>query len=630
MPSPHYPSNPSPLQPEAFITLPLGTVKPRGWLFDQLKVQANGLTGHIEEFWPDLGPRNMWLGGDMEGWERGPYYLDGLIPLAYLLDDERLKEKAQRWIESIFRLQQEDGWLGPVQAPNRRPYDIWPVMVVLKVLTQYHEATGDPRALAAVSGFCGWLSENMDAHPLFEWGHFRWSDLILSIDWLYRRTKEDYLIELADKVHQQGYDWTDHFTNFRYPNKTKREDCTLETHVVNSAMGIKTPGVWWQHSGETLDREAVYHALEKLDRYHGQVTGIFSGDEHYAGTDPTQGTELCAVVESMFSLENLIVALGDPAFGDRLEKIAFNALPAANTPDMWAHQYDQQANQVLCTVAQRHWTNNDDTSNIFGLEPNYGCCTANLHQGWPKFTANLWMATPDEGLAAVAYGPSEVTAQVGDGSTVTVIEETEYPFRETIRFTLRTDVPVRFPLLLRIPAWADRASLSINGEQQEVPEPGTFHRIEREWKGGDTVALALPLSVRVERRDNDAVTLHRGPLVFSLKVEEEWKLIGGEPPHGDWEIYPKSAWNYGLILNPEQPEESLAIEDKPLTAVPFDTAHPPIILRAKGRRIPSWDMVQNSAGPVPQSPFHTEETVEEVKLLPYGSTQLRMTELPIV
>src|ERR1039457_5808537 len=82
--------NRAPLQPNAFNLLPLTSVKPRGWLLHQLQLQANGLSGHVDEFWPDLGSNSGWLGGTGESWERGPYFPHGLVPLAYLTGDERL------------------------------------------------------------------------------------------------------------------------------------------------------------------------------------------------------------------------------------------------------------------------------------------------------------------------------------------------------------------------------------------------------------------------------------------------------------------------------------------------------------------------------------------------------------
>lgn len=104
---------------------------------------------------------------------------------------------------------------------------------------------------------------------------------------------------------------------------------------------------------------------------------------------------------------------------------------------------------MLCSVAERGWINGSE-ANVFGLAPNFGCCAANMHQGWPKFAASLWMGTPDDGLAAVAYAPCEVTTVV-DSTPVTVTEETDYPFGDEVSMTVSPDSPVTFPLAFRIP-----------------------------------------------------------------------------------------------------------------------------------------------------------------------------------
>ena len=638
MPLPNSTSSAS-LQPVAFIPLPLGSILPKGWLLRQCRIQADGLTGHLEEFWPDLGPDNMWLGGSREGWERGPYYLDGLVPLAHLLGDERLKRMAQKWIDSILSMQDETGWIGPVHSTaSSRTYDQWPIFIVFKVLTQHYEATEDERVIPVMLNFARYLRDTLDERPLFSWGQMRWADLVLSLHWLYAYTMGEeglgdtrWLLDVARKVQAQGYDWREHFENFQFKEKNPPGDITLKTHVVNNAMAVKCGGIAWRQSGEEADRASVYKTIEMLDTYHGQITGMFGGDEHYAGKNPSQGTELCAVVEYMYSLEKLITILGDPAFSDRLEKIAYNALPATCTPDFWAHQYDQQVNQVSCTIDKRQWTSNNDDSNIYGLEPNFGCCTANMHQGWPKLVSHLWMATPEDGLAAIAYGPCVVKAQVGDGSTISIEEETEYPFRDTICFTIQCDHPTAFPLKLRIPAWTERATVQVgHGPIEKHLKPGTWYTLNRTWQNGDTITLTLPQHVRLERRFHNSVSILRGPLVYGLRIGERFEQIGGEAPHCDYAVHATMPWNYGLVIDEHTHSSGLAVREQPLGDIPFAPDAAPIVITAPAKQIPQWQMEENSAGTLPQSPVQTNTPIETVELIPYGCTSLRIGEFPAV
>lgn len=628
----HVYKNRSPLASAAFYPLPLTSIQPKGWLKRQLRIQADGLSGHLDEVWSDVGPNSAWLGGTGEAWERGPYFLDGLVPLAYLLDDPTLKTKVEKWVNWTLSHPGEDGSIGPLKNQ-----DWWPRMIMLKALTQYQEATHDPRVIPLMQRYFAFQARELPKRPLEDWGKYRWQDEVVSIIWLYNRTGDPALLTLARLLHDQGYDWKHQFEHFEFTKKINKEilkeqgksglaEKAMQSHGVNNAMGLKTSPVWSLVSGSPEDRQAVYQQVKLLDEYHGIPNGMFSADEHFAGRDPSQGIELCAVVEAMFSYEQIEAVLGDPLFGDRLEKIAFNALPGTFSNDMWAHQYDQQPNQIACSRKQRQWSTNGPDSNLYGLEPNFGCCTANMHQGWPKLVASLWMATPDDGLATIAYGPNEVNTVVG-GTKIHIVEDTNYPFRENIRLAVAPASPVNFPLKLRIPGWAKGATIAVNGKSMDKVNSGTYYILDRRWVNGDHVDIKFPMQLRVSHWYNDSIAIERGPLVFSLKIGENWSKLDSAPAP-DWEVMPTTPWNYGLIVDSSRPQAFIKVIEKPMSEYPFSSAKSPVELLVSARRVPQWQMVEGSAGPLPQSPVQSRAPDEEVTLVPYGAAKLRITAFP--
>lgn len=649
-----YESNPWPLVQNAYIRLPLGAIKPEGWLMDQLRAQAEGLTGNIDEFWPDL-KNSAWKGGDGEAWERGPYYLDGLVPLAYLTDDEKLKEKVGRWIEPVISSSTDSGWYGPAKNKDR-----WPLAVANKVLMQYYEASGDERAIEVLKGYFRYLLSAPPDWPDKEWRGSRAMENAVAGYWLYRKTKEPWILKVIESVRNNSPDWTSYYEKFPWDSAASADKRIplnwgpdgLTAHVVNNAMAIKYPGLWYQQSNDSRFRDAVHEGINKYDKNHGQAGGRFSGDEHLSGRSPDRGTELCAVVEYMYSLEELYAVLGDNSLADRLEMLAFNALPGTITADMWAHQYDQQSNQVLVSADERAWSTNGKYSNIYGLMPNFACCLANMHQGWPKFTQSLWMATNDNGLIAAVYGPSRVKAMVAGEIEVTVREETSYPFSGTIRFIINSSKPVRFPLYLRIPGWADGVTITYK-DRNIMPKAGSTVRLFSRWDPDEVITMEIPMHIRFEKRYNNAFSVLRGPLYFSLRMEKEYKSIRlnydnfGYKGSVDWEIRPLHPWNYGLMIDRGNPARGFELTETQPGEYPFADRgdmiwsadqgkyvkyekDAPVVINTRGMLIPGWGMKNNSADIPPAGPLMPSGTAEVIQLVPYGCAKLRITEFPVV
>ncbi|WP_214072322.1 beta-L-arabinofuranosidase domain-containing protein [Mucilaginibacter sp. dw_454] len=640
----------APLRQNPYIQLPLGAITPQGWLRQMLIKQKEGATGNLDKLYPlVMGNRNGWLGGDGDQWERGPYWIDGLLPLAYILKDKELIAKVKPWIEWTIKSQQPDGYFGPskdygyepgIQRDNSR--DWWPKMVMLKVLQQYYTATGDKRVINLLTNYFHYQLKELPKEPLNHWtfwAEWRGGDNLMVVYWLYNITGDKSLLDLGDLIHKQTFDFTGAFL------KGKMLTDLGSAHGVNLAEGMKEPLIYYQQHPEQQYIDAMEKGLYDLTKYNGMAHGLFGADESLHGNNPTQGSELCTAVEMMFTLENSLTITGGVDYADRLEKIAFNALPAQTSEDYLSRQYFQQANQVMLTRDARNFNvNHAGTDVCYGLLTGYPCCTSNMHQGWPKFTQNLWYATPDNGLAALVYSASDVSANVANGVPVTFKEETNYPFDENIRFTLslnKKTKSVTFPLDLRIPAWCKNATIKVNGAELQQSAGNQVVKINREWKNGDVVELQLPMHIFKNTWYENSVSVERGPLVYALKIGEAVTTVKNDRDPVAYgieytEVRPTTPWNYGLIdVRANQLEKAFTLQKKDQVATyPWNLTNAPLQLTVKARRIPNWTLYNDMTGPMPYSVIYNEGTPkekdEEVTLVPYGCTKLRISQFPVV
>lgn len=637
---PLYISNQKPLTAQPYTALPLGTIKAKGWLLRMLQLQRNGLTGHLDSLYPEVcGATNAWLGGEGDAWERGPYWLDGLVPLAYLLDDKELKQKAQKWIEWSIAHQRADGYFGPQPPAKPLPQipgvqntdheDWWPKMVMLKVLQQYYTATNDKRVINLMSRYFRYMLNNLPQKPLGHWtywGEQRGGDNLAVVYWLYNITKEDFLLKLGDLIYRQTTPWKTVFSDGELASLNPYP----HYHCVNVAQGIKTPGIQFQRTGDSSYLLAVKQGLKTVRAVHGFASGMYGADENMHGNDPSQGSELCSAVEMMFSFESILPITGDASYADYLEKIAFNVLPAQHNDDFTQRQYFQQPNQIEVSYTPRNFFENEPGRLVFGLLTGYPCCTANMHQGYPKYVQNLWYASADGGLAALVYGASEVTATLPNGTQASFKEETSYPFEERINFTYTGNRSAAFPLHLRLPQWCSKGSLTVNGEAVSLSPVNNIVVIRRQWKPGDKVQLNLPMDVRTSRWAENSVAVERGPLLYALKIDEQQKAITNASEKGSFtEVYAASAWNYGIASQAIK-NKNFLVQTKAMNDMPWNQQNAPIEIITEGKRLKEWVEYNHSAGKLPRSTTSANGApAEKIMLIPYGCTALRISEFPV-
>jgi hypothetical protein len=619
------------LADKRFARLPPGSIQPRRWLLEQLRLSASGLTGKMPEIWPDVGKESAWLGGSGESWERGPYYARGLLSLAHALGDNALLEQARRWIDWALEHQAGDGGFGPGD-----PFDWWPRMPMLEALRLHYSATADERVPVFLKRYFHYQLQHLPQNPLTFWAKPRGGDNLESVLWLYDHTAEPFLLELARLLHSQTSDWVGELGSRDKPN----EEFDFG-HGVNRAMGFKEPALWSRVSHRDSDLAAVRNGWAKTLAHHGQIQGTFSGDEFLHGPGSTQGTEFCTIVELLSSLQTIVEIGAGMWAADAMERVAYNALPAILSADHHGHQYFQLPNQIQCTPGAGNFWVPHGTDLLFGPATGYGCCAANFHMGWPHLAHHLWYGTADGGLAAVLFAPSSVTATVSDAREVSIEQHTDYPFDSDVRFLVRTAEPVNFPLYVRIPGWASSYALCVNeaavdpgaprsGAVASAPEREGLVCIRRVWKDGDSVLVRFPMAVRVSSWERSSAGVEVGPLVFAFPVGEDWRPVSGAPPFCDYEVHPTTPWNYALLLGDSDNDAAPRLVRARAGKQPWSAENTPLRIRVRARRVPDWTAVNGTSGAIPEPPIEAAATVESLDLVPFGCARLRISMFPVL
>lgn len=638
-----------------YTEVALGTIRPKGWLRDQLQTMLAGTTGHLDEVYPKVKNDNGWLGGKGDSWEETPYWLDGAVPLAWQLDNAVLKQKVLKYINWVLEHQRPSGYFGAITNAERdgKTIDVqhpengddwWPKMVMLKVMQQYYSASGDQRVIRFMEKYFEYQKaalHKVNIGHWTEWATSRGHDNAMMAQWLYSVNGDQSLLELADLIQKQAFPWSDLLSNRDWVigAATQQNDAHwMNRHGVNVGMALKTPAIDYQRTGDVAYLKGLKTGFRDLMTLHGLPMGIFSADEDLHGNQPTQGVELCATVEAMYSLEKIIAITGDNEYMDALERMTFNALPPQTTDDYNNKQYFQIANQVQISRGVFDFSLPFDRqmNNVLGMKSGYTCCLANMHQGWTKYTQSLWFKTQNHGLAALVYAPNVLTTKVGE-QEVTINENTSYPFEDEVNFEFTTKKAVSFPLELRIPVWCKEALISINGNQVQTAKGGTMVTLSQNWKNKDKVTLKLPMQVSTSNWGRNSRTIERGPLVYALKLEERWEKSNIKEEGEYFSVFPKSDWNYGLLEKIIQnPDENLQVKVKPLQPkFIWNLANAPIEITASGKKIPAWTVAEGVARqPVTDRTGiykgEVDPQVQNFTLVPFGFTKVRIVAFPVV
>ncbi|KAI9712662.1 MAG: hypothetical protein M1820_001283 [Bogoriella megaspora] len=655
----------------AYQYLDLGSIKPLGWFKDQLGLEAAGLSGNMFDFYRFVHD-SRWIGGSTEYSaldEASPYWFNGMVPLAFSLDDERIQGQAKYYLDYVLDHQQEDGWLG--FETTRQTRGLWARCLLLLGLIQYAEAdlTQTDRIVDAMhryvtlahsmlqNNYTGLLVHGNDIFDTAGFGVGRTHELHIPLQWLYERYPRNNSQVIWETMELMidggvvwGADWRTFWVDGVYPpvlnDATPYDLSWVFIHGVNMAEGLRYPLSVYRMTGDEALKTQTRTAVDLLTKYHRSLAGTIIADEYISDLSPTRGAELCIAAEIMFSTAYIYQYLGDNDIADQVEETAFNAFPASVSADWYSHQYVQQENQPWSRnlSSDGFWSDVNSYSNVFGLEPNYPCCTVNHPQAYPKFLANSFVGTEDGGLAHVFLISASLETTLNDTNPVSISVDTTYPFSHSVTYKISASSPFNF--YVRIPTWAE-ANSTIEGigdgsTAAISPSPQGLQKIEVPGGDDSTVTLQLETSPRVVTRANNTAAIYYGALLYALAIEYEStsrdpinysseKVLPGNTTNShthDFSLTPTSPWNIAIDTSQIKIVRNDSTSTSTLQSPIWDLGAPPVELRVAAVEI-DWPIVFDTAGDPPANPSATGKPFS-ARFVPYASAKLHMAHLPVI
>lgn len=645
---------------------------------------ANGLPGHLHEFYRHVKDA-PWLGGDQEYSgnllasvdsaqgldadavdtelnEAWPYSYNALVPLAWLTDSEILKQHVLRVTNWVIDHQHEDGWLGPESDRSRRNFWArYPLFLGFMQLVEAEPELGKTKILPAMHRFVDLMHEMLsNEHQGYvskpgdqfdeQWGRSRAADMVLALQWLYEKHpmgNEKKIHPCMVHLYEKAYDWSYWFSeeNFlkddldTYPSEVTDKFFPY-VHGVNAGQGLKWAAVMQRLVQEDALLNTSQIGVNWTFQYHGTPSGAIIGDEREAGLSPVRGTELCSVVETMFSLNYLYQAVGNRDFADKSELAAYNALPVMLMPHWWAHQYIAQTNQpVSHRLETSPFWNVGPLGQTFGTEPNYPCCTVNM-QGYSKWIPASFVKVGEHGLAHALLGPTHVSTTLKKHNDVRIRCDTNYPFTNYLNYEIKAASAFRFSF--RVPGWAvlDESSVRLDSGKAHRLKPDNatgLHTIVVP-AGRTRVEVSFGAEIRVESRANDTVSVYHGALLYALPVAGDYYPsrpagypgTSAPPEANDWEILPREPWNLAIDTSTLMLFEYPNRYDEWLPNPIWHEDVPPVSISALACQI-DWQLEDGYApNPPLKGKRNCTSRAYPVELRPYGSAKLHIAELPTV